>query len=63
MCDVSSINKISDCSLEDPGFDSRLGHGVEYLGDLLSPQRPWAGMSSCWSPRWMKSHSVEMLPG
>ena len=43
VCDVSSVNKISDCKLEGPGFNSRLGHGVEYLGDILSLHRPWTG--------------------
>ena len=43
VCDVSSVDKISDCQLEGPGFESRLGHGVEYLGDLLSPHRPRTG--------------------
>ena len=43
MLAVSSVDKISDCYLEGPGFDSRLGHGAEYLGDLLSPHCPWTG--------------------
>ena len=30
VCDVSSVDKIFDCQLEGPGFDSRLSHGVEY---------------------------------
>ena len=43
VCNVSSVDKNSDCLLKGPGFDSRLGHGVEYLGDLLLPHRPWTG--------------------
>ena len=30
-------------SYEGPGFDSRLGHGIEHLGDLPSLHRPWTG--------------------
>ena len=40
---LAQLIRSQTANFEGPGFDSRLGHGVEYLGDLLSLHRPLTG--------------------
>ena len=48
MCKVGTVSKISDCQPEGPGFNPRLGRGLNF-GCPSFATRQWTGTLSRWS--------------